>query len=183
MRNRRFWVLLAGCLLLAVTVWQGISLWSSAELVWPGDGGGTATLPETIAEHDYSFGGMALCVAKGDSVTVSEVSPVNAKGLTVTAFAIREHVGTDYFGNASQPLTEVGFDPASVKASAQCADQRLVELGIQIRRGQTTGSAESFLVTYISDGRERTVMIPFGMTLCEGHDAAVPYCSAPVPLD
>ena len=182
MRNRLLWVLPAA-LLLGLAAWQGIALASSAQLVWPGDGGGAVTLRETIAEHDYSFGGMALCVAKGDSVTVSEVSPVNAKGLTVTAFAIREHVGNDYFGNASQPLTEVGFDPASVKASAQCADQRLVELGIQIRRGQTTGSAESFLVTYISDGRERTVMIPFGMTLCEARDAAVPYCSASAPLD
>ncbi len=184
MRNRRFWVLPAGCLLLAVTVWQGISLRSSAELVMPGDGGSASvTLPRTIAEHDYSFGAMALCLASGDSVTVSEVNPVNAKGLSVTAFAIREHVGTDYFGYASQPLREVGFDPASVKVSAQCADQRRVELGIQIRRGQATGSAESFMVTYISDGRERTVMVPFGMTLCEGNDAAVPGCTGSASID
>lgn len=185
MRQRRLWGVLASGLLMSLAACQGIAP-EAAELVMPGDQGmATATLPDTFADRDYSFGGLPLCLASGHSVRVTKVSPVEPKGLTVNAFAIREHptASGDTFGNAAQPLTEVGFDPDKVEISAPCTGPRPVELAVQVRRGKGTGSAKSLRITYTTDGTERTATVPFGITLCEGRDAAVPDCAGSASQD
>ncbi len=175
----RLWVVAVGALALCLSACHVAAPESSAKLVMPGDqGAATAALPNTIANRDYSFGGLPLCLASGQSVHLTKVSAIKPKGLVVSGFAIREHptAAGDFFGNADEPLAEVGFDPESVEVRIPCSAPRPVELAVQVRRGKLTGSAEQLLVTYVSNGRVQTTRIPFGITLCSGRDKAVPDC-------
>jgi hypothetical protein len=55
----------------------------------------------------------------------------------------------------------------------------LWELGVQLTRSSRgTGTAQSILVTYSSDGREHTLTIPFQVALCTPDDQTTPDCSA-----
>jgi hypothetical protein len=181
-------------LLVVIGTYAGWRLFGGPELVPPGDpsAGATEMYPDVAAGQSLSTGVGVVCVRGGAKIRVDRVDLVDAANMVVRSFGLRPSpadgkAGGELAGTELKPLTQRGFPDAGrpVWVGKHCYSGSYAkdpgdgswELGVEVARTKAgTGSATALLVRYDSAGRERTLEIHYGITLCAYGDPAIPYC-------
>jgi hypothetical protein len=146
-----------------------------------------ATLPDTVADTPYSFGGWVMCLDRPGSVTVEKAELLGKQGdIVLQAFSTRpqsrEH---PMLGNAEAPLATLGFPASGPPVTSVCtksgedpeAGWPYTELGLQYAKtSRDTARAEGVRLTYASAGERRTVDFALVVELCAPDDRGTPGC-------
>ncbi|GAA4558592.1 hypothetical protein GCM10023193_13620 [Planotetraspora kaengkrachanensis] len=124
----------------------------------------------------YLFGNLGLCLDRGGSVTVTQVGFGETLGrLDVDGFTFRPFhrpIDSDGIGLGDPVSMERRGLPANRSVSEVCQPEdsprvEFAELVVQVsRRTEKSAFGRGVVVTYLSDGVERRLHIPFNIVLC-----------------
>lgn len=150
------------------------------------DGGAQLGIPRVGSGDVLVVQGLTICLDGPGSVPIEEVTALDADGLEVVDFAVRDNPGWDDGETAGQvaatdtrgDLVDAGFEPGEKTATLACEPDtgRGHELGVQVRAPDdgTVGTARGFAVHY-ADGQ--VARIPFAVVLCPDQSASSARCS------
>lgn len=131
-----------------------------------------ATIPGMANGQSITFGFIPLCVIDGKQVTILSASFDEATNLEVVDFAVnRPPFGDTTFGADKVSLAEAGFDSTQREVDSTCPTDG-DHLGLELRRGRDpeTGRGDRLVLTYVGDGKEASLEIPFFVVLCAPSD-------------
>lgn len=184
-------VVTAGCAIGGVGIESGDESPRLRALGQSGEGSWGISMPHTVEDRPYSFGGPVLCLNRPGTAVITGVSAERPSGgMRIDAFAIRPdptEVGGIGFGADRVDLITAGFEPGRPAlisavcdrqpglaagrkpATDQAVAQHSVELGLQYsRHGVAPAIASGVIVTYRSGSKLRHLRIPFVVALCPG---------------
>jgi len=145
-------------------------------VAFPGGADFGISLPSTMADKPYSIGAIALCVNGVDSAIVDSVQPGPGAALTVSAFAVRPHMGT--FGAEQVSLRAAGFGNGRV-VTGQCSAGEGSEIGVEFTKpGSATARTDGLLVHWHTGSSSGITRVPLHLVLCQGRDPAVASCES-----
>ena len=151
----------------------------------------TEGMPGIHRGDTVTIGSMFSCLDEPGSVTVTDISPVAATGLTVTGWAIRPNPywkrppstrpGDDamMIGVARRTLAKLQF-PTSRVVDVQCGKNgEGFEFAVEVQK-TTDGpaGASGWVVTYTSDGDTKQIEFPLAVRLCREDKAWAKSCEA-----
>lgn len=151
----------------------------------------TEGVPRIHQGDTVTIGSMFSCLDDAGSVTITDIAPVGATGLTVTGWAIRPNPfwqrppstrpGDDpmMVGAERRTLASLRF-PASRVVDVQCGrNGEGFEFAVEVRKtADGPAGASGWTVTYTSGGRTKQIEFPHAVRLCTEKKAWARSCEA-----
>ena len=125
------------------------------------------------AMRSYVHGSYPICLDQRGRVEITSVR-FSAGEAEITDWAVRpapqpDHNGTmQLTGDRPGTLSALGIDDVK-EVSRACDDLPRAsydELVLQLHAGETSTEGQSPIVTYVSDGKQRTLVLPERVVLC-----------------
>ncbi|WP_454860301.1 hypothetical protein [Promicromonospora soli] len=172
-------VIAAAAAVVAACVLAGCQAISPVRVEYPGTAVGSV-IPDMALHEAMTFGDITMCLDASGSETaqIDSVEAPEGSTLEITEFSIADQgVG---FGNDRITLIDAGFDPDERTLTRPCADNESGRLIVEASRSTAdTASADELIVHYSATGGgpERTLWIPYAITLCAPGDEETEHCT------
>ena len=160
-------------------VLAGCQAFSSVRVEYPGTAVGSV-IPDMGLHESMTFGDITMCLDESGSeaAQIDSVEVPEGSTLEITEFSVAdEGVG---LGNDRITLIDAGFDPDERTLTKPCGGKESGRLIVEASRSANeTASADELIVHYSAadGGSERTLRIPYAITLCAPADEETEHCT------
>lgn len=160
-------------------VLAGCQTFSPVQVKYPGTVVGSV-IPDMGLHEPMTFADITICVdgSGSEAAQIDSVEVPEGSTLEITAFSVADQ-GSG-LGNDRITLIEAGFDPDEQTLTKPCGGKKSGRLIVEISRSTgETASADELIVHYSATdgGSERTLRIPYAITLCAPGDEETEHCT------